>query len=381
MIFSAPIIREDELQAIAKIDEIRRSLGYALQSPGRWTGVLRRNLIAGAIQGSNSIEGYTVSLEDAIAVVEEEEVAAPVETLQAVQGYRAALTYIIGLAEDPHFRFNEELARSLHYMMISYDAAKNPGRWRPGPIYVRRDATGEVVYEGPPAEFVPALMRELVDSVQDENDVPVTVRAAMAHLNLVMIHPFSDGNGRMARAVQTLILARDGIVSPPFSSIEEYLGAGRNTESYYRVLAEVGGGRWSPERDTRQWLHFCLRAHLQQAVTVQRRTRETQRLWDELEIELRKEKLPERAIFALHDAAMGLKVRSPRYRSNAEVSMQLASRDLKALVSAGLLVAHGEKKGRWYVASDRLMTIRSRAREPKRSAAEMFKNELDLPLE
>ena len=54
----------------------------------------------------------------------------------------------------------------------------------------------------------------------------------MAHLNLVMIHPFEDGNGRMSRALQSLVLARDHIVAPEFASIEEYLG--RNTPAYYQ---------------------------------------------------------------------------------------------------------------------------------------------------
>ncbi len=62
----------------------------------------------------------------------------------------------------------------------------------------------------------------------------------MAHLNLTMIHPFKDGNGRMARALQTLVLSREGIVSPVFSSIEEWLG--KNTLPYYNILAETGEG-------------------------------------------------------------------------------------------------------------------------------------------
>ena len=60
----------------------------------------------------------------------------------------------------------------------------------------------------------------------------------MAHLNLVMIHPFRDGNGRMARALATLVLTRSDIGEPEFSSIEEWLGA--NTEDYYSVLAHTG---------------------------------------------------------------------------------------------------------------------------------------------
>lgn len=62
----------------------------------------------------------------------------------------------------------------------------------------------------------------------------------MAHLNLVMIHPFRDGNGRMARALQTLVLALDEVLEPTFSSIEEWLGS--NTADYYLVLAATGRG-------------------------------------------------------------------------------------------------------------------------------------------
>ena len=61
----------------------------------------------------------------------------------------------------------------------------------------------------------------------------------MAHLHLAMIHPCRDGNGRLARVVQSLVLAREGILAPQFCSIEEYLG--RFTSDYHAVLAEVGG--------------------------------------------------------------------------------------------------------------------------------------------
>src|ERR1035437_6738344 len=106
-------------------------------------------------------------------------------------------------------------------------------------------------------------MEELAESLQSDADDDPLVRGALAHLNLVMIHPFRDGNGRMARCLQTLVLARDQILEPEFSSIEEYLGG--NTESYYQVLAQVGRGRWNPTGDTRPWVRYCLQAHYVQA--------------------------------------------------------------------------------------------------------------------
>jgi Fic family protein len=170
----------------------------------------------------------------------------------------------------------------------------------------------------------------------------------------VMIHPFRDGNGRMARCLQSLVLARQGILAPVFMSIEEYLG--RNTNQYYAVLAHVGGGSWRPERDARPWVRFILTAHLRQVGTLLQRVRESEELWMRVEKLVQTHGLHERNTTALFDAAMGMRVRRSTYRANLmemgeELSEQAASRDLRQLVAAGLLDAEGEKRGRFYVAS------------------------------
>ncbi len=249
-------------------------------------------------------------------------------------------------------------------MMVGYDLSKNPGRWRPGPIFVRDGTTGEQVYEGPPEEFVPPLIDALLLELNaaDATGIPNLIRAAMAHLNLVMIHPFSDGNGRMARCLQTLVLARSGVLDPLFSSIE-YLG--RNTRAYYDVWAQVGQGAWHPERDARPWIRFNLTAHYRQAMTLLRRTREIQKLCDELEVVVRRLGLPERSVLALADAALGYKIRNPTYRKAADVSPAVAGRDLGALANAGLLEPKGEKRGRYYTAAASILAIRQRVAEPK----------------
>jgi len=127
-----------------------------------------------------------------------------------------------------------------------HDLSKSPGSFRTGPIFVQDDLKDEVVYAGPEASEVPSLVEQLVKSPGLTDD-DQSVAGAMAHLNLVMIHPFRDGNGRLARALQTLVLARRGVAEPEFASIEEWLGA--NTPDYYRVLAHTGAGAWHPERD------------------------------------------------------------------------------------------------------------------------------------
>ena len=129
------------------------------------------------------------------------------------------------------------------------------------------------------------------------------VRSAMAHLNLVMIHPFRDGNGRMARALATLVLSRSDIGEPEFSSIEEWLGA--NTEDYYSVLAHTGHGSWKPRGDAHLWLAFILRAHHMQAQTLARRVAEAGQTWVELEALTAGHGLHERTLDAMYDAGDG----------------------------------------------------------------------------
>ncbi|HET9227174.1 MAG TPA: Fic family protein, partial [Thermoanaerobaculia bacterium] len=320
-----------------------------------------------------SIEGYNVSFEDAIAAIEgeEPEVDPKDENWLAVAGYRQALTFVLQKSEDPYFKHSEELLKSLHYMMVGWDLSKNPGRWRPGAIFVKNEASGEIVYEGPPAGEVQGLMAELAAELNSSTpSVPNIVQAAMAHLNLVMIHPFSDGNGRMARGLQTLVLATQGMAAPQFSSIEEYLG--RNTMEYYAVLAEVGAGSWNPERDARPWVRFCLRAHYHQALTLLRRSREMNRLWNAVEELINHLDLPERMIPAVADAAYGRKVRNTTYRSATDVSEVVASRDLRALVEANLLEKKGENRGRYYVAAPVLLEIRKETAEPRAKLPDPF---------
>ena len=162
-------------------------------------------------------------------------------------------------ADDPYFEFGKQFLKSLHFMMTQFDLNARPGQWRPGSVYVVNRASGDVVYEAPDVETVDPLIRNLVDYLDNQDHQSSVVTAAMAHLNLTMIHPFKDGNGRMARALQTLMLAREGILHPVFCSIEEWLG--RNTDSYYAILKEVGEGKWSPQNDALPWVRFCLRAH------------------------------------------------------------------------------------------------------------------------
>lgn len=373
-LFTPPELDSAEKAVLRQIELLKSRIQAAtggFGAPRKWLGTLRSTLQAKAVQGSNSIEGYHVSIDDAIAAVEGEAMLEATEEARlAVEGYQSAMTYVLRTADDPFFTYSNQLLKSLHFMMTQHRPDKNPGRWRPGAVHVENEASGEIVYQAPDVELIPGLMDGYVESLEEEADDQPVVKAAMAHLNLVMIHPFSDGNGRMARCIQTLVLARKGTVAPVFSSIEEYLG--RNTPAYYAVLAEVGNGSWQPKRDARPWLRFCLTAHFRQATTLLKRIDDMNRLWIELEGMAGRLGIQERTILALVDAAMGYRVRNATYRARADISLKLASRDFKDLVDRGLLVPKGEKRGRYYVGNDVLRALYAGIRTTRKPIPDPF---------
>ncbi len=377
-VFRTPTLDPVEIEVLRLIDGLRVDLRHRVAQPRRWIGTLRRTTFARAVQGSNSIEGYNASLDDVAAAVQgEPTLDATAETQLALAGYRDAMTYVLQVAEDDGAVIDEGMIKALHFMMLKHDLSKSPGRWRPGYIAVRNDETGKVVYEAPDAEFVPALIDAMLNALRDD-DSPALVKAAMAHLNLVMIHPFRDGNGRMARCLQTLVIARERMNAPVFSSVEEYLG--RNTQAYYDILADVGQGGWHPGNDARPWLRFMLTAHYRQAKTHLRRIEEIESLYAQcLELSAH-HGLPDRCAAGLAELALGLRLRRNSYISVIEasagetISELTASRDLGAMVKAHLLTPYGETRGRYYVGSPSMLKVRDdiRAGRPPRDEYDPF---------
>ena len=374
MIYQTPACGPEELAAIERIERQWHQLqAYVPANNRRWIGPVRRMLAAQANQGSNSIEGFNVSTEDAIAIVEggaAEPFESSWEDWSANLAYQRAMTYVLQLGSDSHFGYSTQLLRSLHFMMTEYDMQAGPGLLRPGAIWVQNDRTREVVYTAPDFEYVPALLDEL--SLQlEERDVPAVVQAAMAHLNLTLIHPFRDGNGRMARCLQALVLVRDGIVPREYSSIEEYLGHKRNQETYYEALARVAKGKWSPERSARSWVRYCLEAHYTQALSVLRHVRESEQMWLAIDALTHQKGLHDRTFTALYQATLGYRVRNSQYRGalvaqGEEIAIQTATSDLTAMVKAGLLQKFGAKRGTFYKATPTLTEIREKARSNRR---------------
>ncbi|RBM13146.1 Fic family protein [Streptomyces sp. PT12] len=366
MLYQAPALDAADRRALDEIAEMRHDLRHLLPSTCRWTKQLRRNLTARAIAGSNTIEGYAATVDDVEALIAGEE---PLETSDAtrkeLEGYQRSMTYILALSDvDADFRYDLGLINGLHYMVQEHHSWKRPGRLRTKSVYVSSPEDELVpVYTAPSSDEVPRLMDELITWLNEGDlDAPVHVRASMAHLNLVKIHPWADGNGRMSRALSTLVFSREALMPAEFSSIEEWLGHGQNTYGYYEVLRQTGGPQWSPEADTSAWMKFCLAGHHIQAQQAKRRVDLYARAWVALSEAAVRAGLDERVAAALLPAFLGGRVRRPVYQSDAELSLQQSTRDIRELVRLGWLEQHGKARGRFYTAGSRTRAIRDEVR-------------------
>jgi Fic family protein len=353
VLFALPKITKEIRSQLTELDRLRQRLGAQSGVATPWLGRLSRQLQASSIESSISIEGFHVPEDQAARLLAGAEPVDPAdENLMALTSYARAMDHVGAMAIDTAFHWSERVILDLHFDACHFQRDRTPGRWRTGPIGVTRPGGGGLAYRGPDAEEVPALMNEVAQWLErGDPDAHVVLRAAMAHLHLVSVHPFRDGNGRVARIVQSLVLARDGLLTPELGSIEEYLG--RNTPTYYSLLAETQGGRYQPRRDATAWVAFCVRAHLEQAQHRISQLTEAGARWAHLESVIEQRGWPDRLVIALEQSLFHGTDRLS-YAAEAEVSPATASADLRRLLDAGLLVQRGRGRATRYVAADAL---------------------------
>lgn len=351
MIFSVP--RSTPVAQLRDLDKLRARLGEATGVAGPWLGQLRRQVRASTAGSSVSIEGFTVPADEAPAIVAGSQVPDAADSdRMALACYARAMDHVGTMAIDPHFRWLDRVILDLHFDACLFQREKSPGLWRTGPVYVTSPNSTKPAYTGPEASAVADLMGEVADWLQNgAADVHIAIRAAMAHLHVVSVHPFADGNGRISRIVQSLVLARAGLLAPEFGSIEEHLG--RNTTDYYRVLQQVQGGRYQPDRDAGPWVRFCIAAHVEQARERLAQMAAAGARWSVLEDLVESRGWPDRLVVALELSLYGGVDRST-YAAEADVSSATATNDLRRLVDAGLLRARGRSRSITYRASDDL---------------------------
>jgi Fic family protein len=353
MIFATPSLSRTVQRDLDELDRLRARLGDSAGVAGPWLGALRRDARAHTIASSVSIEGFTVPIAEAAKIIASRSAPDPEATdPAAVACYARAMDHVGTMAVDPHFRWCDRVILDLHFDACLFQRDHSPGLWRTTPISVTDQRGTGLAFTGPDADDVPGLVGEVVDGLETGGvDVHVAVRAAMAHLNLISIHPFRDGNGRISRIVQSLVLARDGLLAPEFNSIEEHLG--RETTSYYEVLRKVQGGSYQPARDATPWIRFCVAAHIEQATLSLDQMAESARRWNALESIADRRGWPDRLVIAMEQALHG-GIERAGYAEEADVSAATATSDIRRLLDADLIVRRGRTRSVRYPASERL---------------------------
>lgn len=352
MLFSTPPVTPAVEAALAEVADLATQL-HDSGPPTRWMAVLRRSARGAASASSVGIEGFMVDPALATALVAGDRAPTSVAD-DVVVAYGRAMDHVVAMADDPQFKWNARVIADLHFDLAWPHPETRPGRLRVSPMGIT-GADGRVQYTAPDAAALPTLLSELVSWLRKGDlAAPPLVRAAMAHLHLVSIHPFADGNGRASRVLQSLVLARSGHLAPELASIEEYLG--QHTQAYYDVLHAVQGTTYDPSRSAAPWIEFCATAHVTTARRRADQIRAAAARWNVLEELANTRGWPDRLVIALERAVAGSLDRAG-YATEAEVSPATASADLRRLLDAGWVHATGAGPSTIYRPTSALLAL------------------------
>lgn len=363
MLFATPSLTQMLARELEDLDRLRSRLGDRAGASGLWLGSLRRQWRAATAASSIAIENFHVPPGETLAITRGDQPPDPADAdRMALACYARAMDHVGVMSRDASFEWVERVILDLHFDACYFQKDTEPGRYRESSVEVTGASGGPPAYIGPDHEEVPVLIGELVEWLESGDlDTHLAVRAAMAHLHVLSIHPFRDGNGRIARIVQSLVLAREGLLTPEFVSIEEYLGG--NTEAYYAALQKVQGGTYRPDRDAAPWVRFCVRAHVEQARRRLAQIDEAATRWSFLEGLVEQRGWPERLVIALELSLFHGASRAS-YAAEAAVSAPTASNDFRRLLDAGLVAQRGKGRVTRYVASEGLRGDLRRRFEP-----------------
>lgn len=211
------------------------------------------------------------------------------------------------------------------------------GDWRDdsgGPMQVVSGPIGreQIHYTAPPVERVAAEMEAFLDWFNAPADIDPVLKAAQAHLWFVTIHPFDDGNGRIARAIADLALTRSEGSPQRFYSMSAQIRAERN--DYYAILEATQKG----EQDVTEWMTWflsCLQRAIDGADIVLSAVLDKARFWDVHKAASLNERQV-RVINRLLDGFEG-RLTSSKWAKLTQSSQDTANRDIAALVRLGIL--------------------------------------------
>ncbi|MDR1165633.1 MAG: Fic family protein [Deltaproteobacteria bacterium] len=204
---------------------------------------------------SSKIEGTQSSLSDLLLYEFEQEPGAPLDDVQEVSSYVAALEYgLRRINED--FPMSLRLIKEVHFILLAKGRGGHatPGEFRHSQNWIGGTRPGNATYVPPPPTKVLDCMGELEKFLNDiPHPTPPLLKAALAHAQFETIHPFLDGNGRLGRLLITLILCEQKIIKEPLLYLSLYFK--KHRPRYYDLLNSArADGDWET------WLTFFAEA-------------------------------------------------------------------------------------------------------------------------
>ncbi len=185
---------------------------------------LRRANKIKTIQSSLAIEGNTLSVKQITDILDGKKVVAPLREIQEVKNAIAA--YEIFSELDP---FSVADLLKVHGIMMTA-LIDEPGKFRNSGVCI---SDGEkIIHIAPPADFVPSLIKELFNWLTESPD-HLLIKSCVFHYEFEFIHPFSDGNGRLGRLWQSLILTE---LHPVFQHLPIETMVHDNQHKYYDAI-------------------------------------------------------------------------------------------------------------------------------------------------
>lgn len=213
------------------------------------------------------------------------------------------------------------------------------GAWRTNteksPMQVVSGAVGRetVHFEAPASELVEEEMNKFLKWFNSNNDLDPVIKAAIAHLWFVTIHPFADGNGRMARTITDMLLARTDQNSQRFYSMSAQIRNER--KAYYDILEKTQKG----SLDITEWLEWflnCLDSSLSATEEILAKVMRKSKLWENLKAYSLNDR-QQKMLNALIDGFEG-KLTSSKWAKITKTSQDTASRDIQDLIDKGILL-------------------------------------------
>ncbi|MCY4471414.1 MAG: Fic family protein [Kistimonas sp.] len=219
------VITNAILKAVADISE---RLGiYSAGQAADMTPQLRRGNRVRTIQASLAIEHNTLTVEQVTALLEGKRVLGTPKEIQEVQNAFAAYDTLPDLLPARV----EDLLQTHKLLMLGL--TEQAGCWRSGGVGIYRD--DQLVHMPPPASQVPRLVSDLLAGL-DTTDIHPLIASCIFHYEFEFIHPFADGNGRLGRFWQTLILSQ---WRPALSFLPVETLIKERQEQYYAALREA----------------------------------------------------------------------------------------------------------------------------------------------